>query len=470
MPRVNAKGNVESISQQIRTETMLDDRGVAQQLLTLRPAAFAREIFTISAAFCATCIYLLLEYVRPQSIYAALSYVPFARIFLVSAAILAAFEANKTRRVVYGSCFPLLMSFFVVAVVSMLLSRYPTAGWDFLLVIASWYVAIFAISRSVNTEAKFIAFYILFMLFSFKMSQHGFRVWATHGFTFIKTGVSGAPGWFQNSGEVGVQMCVFFPMLIHFCLAGWKHWSLTLKVIAAFVALTVVGTVVGSSSRGAVIGLAAAGVWMLLRGNRNRFAISFVGLVLAFSVYKFTPAEFVQRFQEIGSDSDSQNRLRFWSFGWEYAKSHPVFGMGLGNWMPVYSRYLNSIGSINIPQLPHNIFVQALAEMGFVGLILVLMIVFTSFRLNRKSRKLAEQHDRDFLRHASLGLDAGMIGYLVSGQFVSVLYYPYLWIGLAMSIALHNSVTRIAEAAGRPDQTRTLRGPITTEDLAVGAP
>jgi hypothetical protein len=37
------------------------------------------------------------------------------------------------------------------------------------------------------------------------------------------------------------------------------------------------------------------------------------------------------------------------------------------------------------------------------------------------------------------GLDGAMIGFVVSGFFVTVLYYPYFWINLAMTVALNNA-------------------------------
>jgi hypothetical protein len=45
------------------------------------------------------------------------------------------------------------------------------------------------------------------------------------------------------------------------------------------------------------------------------------------------------------------------------------------------------------------------------------------------------------------GFDGGLIGFAVSGFFITVLYYPYLWVNLAMTTALHLSVARAVRAA-----------------------
>jgi hypothetical protein len=73
----------------------------------------------------------------------------------------------------------------------------------------------------------------------------------------------------------------------------------------------------------------------------------------------------------------------------------------------------------------------------------LLAFIIATFVLNARTRKLlARQPDADFLRQLAFGLDAGMIGYLISAQFITVLYYPYLWIDIALVVALHNVVTR----------------------------
>ena len=37
------------------------------------------------------------------------------------------------------------------------------------------------------------------------------------------------------------------------------------------------------------------------------------------------------------------------------------------------------------------------------------------------------------------GLDGSLVGLIVSGSFISVLYYPFFWINFAMTVALNNA-------------------------------
>jgi hypothetical protein len=56
------------------------------------------------------------------------------------------------------------------------------------------------------------------------------------------------------------------------------------------------------------------------------------------------------------------------------------------------------------------------------------------------------------------GLDAALIGYLASGFFITVLYYPFFWINFAMTVALHRAALNKARGPGVPEVSR-LRGP-----------
>lgn len=412
-------------------------------LLRLSTKDYLSVFRTESAAFLVACLYLLLEYVRPQSIYAPLSSLPVTRICLLAAAALVAIERAKDKRPIYGSQWGLLGLFMFVALASMFASGNPSAGTEKLYIIVTWYIAIYIIGGSVTSERRLVFFYALFLLFSFKMSQHGFRLWVMRGFSFAREGVNGAPGWFHNSGEVGIQMCIALPMALNFMRAGWDSWSPTKRALMSIVPITMIGTVVGSSSRGAVIGVGAAFLWMMFSASGHRWKLGAWLLVLAIGLHYLLPDQFVERFRYAGQDNSSTLRLAHWAFGWKVALEHPVLGIGLGNWLPVYSRYLQETGSNVQLQVQHNVFVEALSELGFAGLAVVCLIMISIFALNRKARIKAKSLGTNELVSLSHGLDAGMVGFLVSAQFVTVLYYPYLWIALALSISLHNVTHRL---------------------------
>jgi O-antigen ligase len=214
------------------------------------------------------------------------------------------------------------------------------------------------------------------------------------------------------------------------------------------VGATIVGAIVGSSSRGALIGSSAALLWMLLRSQYKFRGLVSIG-VLAAIVWRILPVEFYRRLSAMGDDPDSVSRLTYWKYGWELMKEHPLLGIGYQAWYDTYAAHVIATGDRHKPEVCHNIFIQAGSELGFPGLLMVVGLVLSTFVLNSRTRRvLGTEPNARFLRLISLGLDAAMVGFLVSAQFVTVLYYPYLWIQLALTVALYNVVRRRAEVAG----------------------
>lgn len=396
-------------------------------------------------SFWLVCAYTMFEYVRPQQIYTGLDVIPWSKILLVLAPVAFVLEGNRFRA---GNPIDWAVGFFsVVLLLSSVFAFDPSESWKWMTVYVNWVLAYILIRGVVNTERRFLFFMVMFLLYSFKMGQHGTRTWVANGFAFSSWGASGAPGWFQNSGEFGIQMCIFLPLALYFFLALRKHWS-PLKT-AFFLALpaSAVASIIASSSRGSQLGLAAVGLWLVLR---SRYKVrGALGLAVAASlVFTLLPDEQRQRFTESGTDRTSETRLTYWRHGIEMAREHPVLGVGYRNWLPYSSQRWERGGGAQLQELPHNIFVEAGAELGYTGLGALLLLIGAHFLVNWRSRKLLRPlgDQGRLLTFMALGLDAALIGFMVSGFFVTVLYYPFLWFNLAMTSALHAAAVAKAKA------------------------
>ena len=62
--------------------------------------------------------------------------------------------------------------------------------------------------------------------------------------------------------------------------------------------------------------------------------------------------------------------------------------------------------------------------------------------MNYRTRRAARERGETARFYADManGLDGSLIAFLVAGQFVTVLYYPFFWINFAMSVALNRSI------------------------------
>jgi O-antigen ligase len=350
----------------------------------------------------------------------------------------------------------LLLFYSLVVIASSVQAYSPRASIHDWYLYFSWVMIYLLIANIVTTEQRFFVFLLSFLLYNMKMSLHGTKSWIAAGFGFDPYGVTGAPGWFQNSGEFGIEMTMFLPLSIFFIVAMWRSWGWLKRAFFLAMPVTALLGMTASSSRGALLGAAAAGLWFMVK-SRYKVRALILSAVLAVGVVTIMPDRFKQRFNEAGTDRTSQTRLQYWKDGIQIANQYPVLGIGYGNWLAYYLTRYNPAG-----QLPHNIFIQAWAEMGYVGLTAFLLLIAATFVLNYRTRNLASRMPGGgrFLFYSAHGLDGALVGFLVSGFFVTVLYYPFFWINLAMTVALHAAARREAARAATGDSTGNITGPL----------
>lgn len=370
--------------------------------------------------------YLFLEYVRPQSVWPSLDVLPWAQLALIGALLSLVAEGRMPQLRTLGG--GLLLVFTIVLVLSSVFAIRPSEsfkGWELWF---SWVLIFILITNTTTTERRFFIFALAFLLYSFKMSQHGFRSWAMRGFAFADWGVTGAPGWFHNSGEMGIQMCVFLPLSVEFILALRRHWNRWVRWFFYLFPITAVGSIVASSSRGALVGGACVALWWVAR-SKHRVRALIAVIVIGLVTWMIVPEQQKARFSSAGDDDTSTARIERWEAGLEMASERPIFGIGYNNWRSHYG------------PLSHNIFIEAVAELGYTGLLAFLALIAGTFALNAQTRQLVSglPTQTRFMHHMAYGLDGALIGFLASGFFVTVLYYPYFWINLSMTVALNVS-------------------------------
>ena len=171
-------------------------------------------------------------------------------------------------------------------------------------------------------------------------------------------------------------------------------------------------------------------------------------IFVAIAVWIVLPPESKARFSEMGKDKDSVSRLTYWKHAIEIAADNPVLGIGYKNWIPYYRAHYNPRG-----ELPHNFLLECAAELGYLGVFVLLGLIGATFAENAKTRRICGENslapDR-FLFCIAHGLDGAMIGFIVSGSFVTVLFYPFLWMNIALVLALCGVREQRGHLARRP--------------------
>ena len=424
-------------------------------VLALHPRTLWRFFKAQGLAFQAMCVYLVVEYVRPQQIFSAILGFPLGQIALGTAVV--AFFASGQLPKIRGAASWLLMVFSLVLVASCFTAYSPDASFKDIRVWISWVVIFLLIVNVVNTERRLVFFTFVWLLCNYYMSQGGAKQFALRGFTFRDYGIVGAPGWFQNSGEFGIAMCMLAAVSWHFYVAAKPHLTKWRKVFVLGMPVTAVLGVIGSSSRGAIVGMGALLFYNLLR-SKQRVRTIIALTAISGAIWFILPPEQKARFDSAGDDKTSVSRRIYWRNGLDMAREHPVLGIGYNNWLVYYAaRYSDSQSDFGI-QLSHNIFVQCMSELGYTGLLVFIALILATLITNYQTRRLVTTRAgprNDFALQLAYGLDGAMLSYIAAGFFVTVLYYPFFWINLAMTVALS---TIVRNGAIMPVSRRPLSG------------
>jgi putative inorganic carbon (HCO3(-)) transporter len=388
-------------------------------------------------SFWMICAYLFFEFVRPQALFPVISVVPWATIFLLGALLGALTDA--TVKHVNSAANLYVILFFILIVMSIAFAFRPDFSMLYIFDFASWVVVFFLITRIVNTKERFYIFLTIYLFAAGKIAFGTAKTWAGRGFSFAEWGLMGPVGYFQNSGELAILMLMLFPLAFYLYQAlknkiiWWEKWLLLLFWVCPIL------TILGASSRGAQVALVFQLI-IMFRKSIFKFKALLGISVLITGMFFLLPEEQKERFSSAGQDRTSQQRLLYWENGWDMMLDHPLTGVGFFNFIPYFEAYYPEDMLYRTAQLPHNIFIQVGTDAGFIALFLFMLTIFYCLRVPIKIHK---DPNNDMMTKAiSAGLGYGVLGFVMAGQFVTVAYYPFLWIHLAFITALLNISTK----------------------------
>ena len=226
-----------------------------------------------------------------------------------------------------------------------------------------------------------------------------------------------------------------------------------------------VATVIGTSSRGGLIGLIALGCLAFIRSPKKiRNAIIVVPLVIA--AVSFAPQRWAERMDTIKSaeeDRSFMGRVIAWKQSTLIALDNPLFGGGfyavqdLSIWLK-YAREFSKLDFIPTPEpnvrvafAAHSIYFQTLGDLGFVGLGLFLAILFTSWRnASKVIRAVRDRPDWHWARDLARTLQYSIFAYVVAGAALNMAYFDFMYMVFGILIALRQLVNKSDVTVARP--------------------
>jgi probable O-glycosylation ligase (exosortase A-associated) len=268
-------------------------------------------------------------------------------------------------------------------------------------------------------------------------------------FTVLTGGIyrlQGPSGSFiADNNSFGLALLMTMPLVRYLQLTARSRW-MRLGLLILLVCFLV--AVLGTYSRGAVVGLAVTVVALLVK-SRHRMRLALVAGVALAAAVQFMPEHWHERIASIFAyeeDPSAQGRLESWRYALEVAREHPVVGGGFeifrGNQASSAAGYRSA----------HSIYFEALGEHGWVGLALFLALGLGAYLTARSViRRASEDPELSWAGDLAGMVQVSIAAYAIAGLFLNLatfdLYYHLIAIIVIASALVRQGVTAAVSAA-----------------------
>lgn len=269
--------------------------------------------------------------------------------------------------------------------------------------------------------------------------------------------------YMYDSNDIG---CIF-SVAIPFALLLFQTSGPRGKVATGLILVGIAGATALGGSRGGLLGILAVGLSTLVLASdlswtkRLAFVAVFAGGLAAFAPPGYWAQ--MQTMKNLENDynlTDEYGRLKIAKRGLGYFYSHPVFGIGAGNFQMAEGT-ISPLAKDQVAEqvmwiAPHNSFLQTAAEMGLPGFLLwTSLIVGGVIGMRRMRRRMPREWrtgtpDQRFLYLATTYIPTALIGFAVTASFVSFAYHDILPIIVAMVSGMYLAVGRAVSEPAAP--------------------
>ncbi len=400
-------------------------------------------------------LFTLVLYFRPYELFPALSSLKTLAFWIAISTLVIflpsqlAMEGNLTARPREVN---LILLLTLAALLSLPLAIDPGEAWanfvEFLKVVVMFIVMV----NVMRTERRLRILVFLALAVGCVVSVGAIDDYQMGRFTVGGERIAGIiGGMFANSNDLALHLVMMTPIAI--ALFFSTRNVIRKALFGACAGLMMAGNLV-TFSRGGLLGLLGAlGVLLWKLGRRHRVLVFVVALSIGFSLILFMPGIMTERIASIfdpssemsGAGSATSRRALLLRSLLVLAR-HPVLGIGMGNFHYVSIR----------EQVSHNSYTQVGAELGVAAMLFYVLFIWTSFKRVRgiERETLADKHPTRFY-YLAVGLQASIVGYMISSFFASVAFQHYLYYLIGYSICLH----RIYETS----KPATVPQPVATE-------
>jgi len=329
------------------------------------------------------------------------------------------------RKIVYHdpTFIALVAAFMILAVQSLIFAGNPAIGVNRIYHFSVWLFNIAIAVQFVRSRIQFRNFLLVITIGIIVSNYLPFFVAVPQQYQSVSLiwtqGVLRYEGFvFEPNMFAGIQIFII-PVLLYFGLTFRKPFfarPLFLAAMGGSIFLLFL-----TFSRGGFVSIAFLLLLLLIVERKNK-PVLVVGLLCIAGILILAPAVYWERIKslldvssKVADDYAIASRMETMKVAVILGFKHPLFGVGIDNFLSQSSHY------VPYRQTIHNPLLQVFSEMGVPGLLVLLAIIVHNFRLI--ARMMRRRGDPDASR---LGR------YLFLQQFIPVAYENILWFVLAM--------------------------------------
>lgn len=264
----------------------------------------------------------------------------------------------------------------------------------------------------------------------------GSRVWGPPG------------GYIEENNALAVATLMVIPLMVYLQRISKEKWvrmGLTGAIVLSL------ASALGSQSRGALLAFIAVAFFFWLK-TKSKIVSGAAIVVIALVGFTFMPQSWHDRMDTIENyqeDQSAMGRINAWTYAINVANDR-FTGAGLQSWS--YATFVIYAPNPNDVHAAHSIYFSALADHGWPGLVMFLIIFFLGWRylgwVIRNTTKRPELSEQNLLARM---LQVSLIAYASGGAFLSLTYFDLPWHILAITILLREQVKSVIASPQESD-------------------
>lgn len=250
---------------------------------------------------------------------------------------------------------------------------------------------------------------------------------------------------YADPNRSAMNLALMVPLAVAFIARKESGWLWRTACLVAVALATV--AIVFTYSRGGFIGLAVAmSIWAMREQKKLRSVL--LGMALALGLVLFAPKSYWERNETVATfheDASAMGRVYAWQVTSRISLDKPMLGVGAGSFRFAWPLYAPP--EATRAYVAHNIFLDVIGELGWVGLLFFLVFAGSAtggaFEASRNSR----------MGWMARGLAASMAGYLICDLFSGYILSSHLYVlfGLAACAQRIARALEVTEPASVPE-------------------